>query len=195
MYKNISKRDIIKSMIDFGYLVYKDGVPIITQDFLQLCLNLPKEEVKEKINELAKKEVAQPGLLMPTTGLKPIAVKKVEPTLLADLIINAKVPATASTSSGSYAVNKYNEKAEKILKKAVKEGLNLEVITVSTQLYYLSGVVPKTIGNYFIEGVWKDEYNKLADKISEGMTSANEYIRSVTSKGLSETDGTSRYKR
>ena len=64
-----------------------------------------------------------------------------------------------------------------------------------TTLYYKSGVMPKTIANYILEGIWRDEYRDLAEALKGGNTAAQEYINNRKKEGSENENGTTRFKR
>lgn len=187
----LSKKDLFDALVEHKYVIFKDGNLIVTEDFYRDFSNPTKMEVKEAV-----KKASQPlDISPPMVPEVPIVINRVEEGILTKLIIRAEVPAAAKTKTGTYAVNKYNDKANKILEKAVKSGVDFETLVNATKIYYKSGVMPKTIANFFIEGVWKEEYNTFVDKLKEGTQSLQQYVREKVKEGESNTDGTNRFKR
>lgn len=187
----LSKKDLFDALVEHKYIIFKDSNLIVTEDFYRDFSNPAKMEVKETI-----KKASQPlDISPPVVPEVPIIIKRVEEGLLTKLILKAEVPASAKTKTGTYAVNKYNDKANKILEKAIKTGVDFGTLVTATKIYYKSGVMPKTIANFFLEGIWIEEYNTLVDKLEEGTKSVQQYVRDKVKEGENNTDGTNRFRR
>lgn len=191
MSTKLTPKELFDALIEYKYVVFKDGNIIVTQDFYKDFGNPAKLETNDKI-----KHAASTAIMAPEVGIQVgVGVTRIQDTPLTKFIIDARVPEKAKTKTGSYYVNKYNSKAEKILIKALeKDKLNYDVLVASTYLYYKSGVMVKTIANYFLEGIWKDEYNALADKVNTA-GDIQSYLKDALKEGEKEEHGSTSYRR
>lgn len=192
MTEKITVAQLFEALIEYKYVVFKDGNIIVTQDFYQDFGDPKRFQTNLQIKQAASMEISPPtlGIDIPVTRVE---VSRFEDTPLVKFIIDAKVPEKMKTKTGTYYINKFNTKAEKILMKILKENIDYSVLVASAFLYYKSGVMVKTIANYFIEGIWKDEYNKLADKINGGDVSS--YMKQAMKEGIVNEEGASSYRR
>jgi hypothetical protein len=106
-------------------------------------------------------------------------------------ISEAQVPARLEDNRGNpYYCNKYSEAAMKVFKKAMQAGVRYEVLVKSVMLYYKSNVrYKKAIGNYFVQGDWRSDYEALVQAAGNGETSLHNHIKQEVSDG-----GRSQYK-
>lgn len=100
-------------------------------------------------------------------------------TAFVHFIITCKVPVRIQTNTGWYDCNKYSEEAMKRFKDMIgKEGVNLELLILSTTLYYKSGnSFKKKISNYILDGDWMTDYMTLQAKAEEGGTAIKDHIK------------------
>lgn len=103
--------------------------------------------------------------------------------LFIKFISDAKVPAKLEGKNGDvYPGNKFSIPALKIFKKALQAGAIYDVLVVSTALYYKSSIrLKKAVGNYFIQGDWRSDYDALVQASSSGQLT--EHIKSETNDG------------
>ncbi len=101
-----------------------------------------------------------------------------------NFIIEAKVPRQLEGSRGEvYTVNNYSEPAKKVFQKAIeKEGVVYEILVKSTMLYYKSNnKFKKNVGNYFIQGDWRSDYQNLLEAANTG--TIEQHIKSEIDNG------------
>lgn len=98
-------------------------------------------------------------------------------------IRDAEVPQRGEGSDGSYyALNKYTVEGETALRRALETGTSYPRLVASTKLYYKSGIKLKVaIGRYMKEGLWRTDYEALAQAEEEGNSS--EHVKQQTSNG------------
>lgn len=196
MSEKISQEQLFQALLEYRYIVYKDGQIIVTNDFYREFGDPSRFQLNKEIEKAAKEPVSTSFLQAPETGIiTPVEIETLPESILTRFIADAEIPKTAKTKTAVYALNKFNTKAEKILEKILKQKINYQVLVMSTKLYYKSGVMPKTIANYFIEGIWKDEYNDLAEALKGGNANAQKYINAKKKEGSSNENGTTRFKR
>lgn len=189
MSQKITPKQLFDALVEYKYVVFKDGNIIVTQDFYRDFGDPRRFETNLQLKHAASTDIAAPEV-----GLQVgVGVTRIQDTPLTQFIIDAKIPEKAKSKTGSYFINKYNAKAEKILIKALKDKLDYKVLVASTFLYYKSGVMVKTIANYFLEGIWKDEYNALVDKVNSGEAEA--YLTNAMKEGANEEHGATSYRR
>lgn len=196
MSEKISQEQLFQALLEYRYIVYKEGQIIVTSDFYREFGDPSRFQVNKEIEKAAKAELPTPFLQAPESGIvTQVEIETLPESILTRFIADAEIPKTAKTKTAVYALNKFNTKAEKILEKILKQNINYQVLVMSTKLYYRSGVMPKTIANYFIEGIWKDEYNDLAEALKGGNANAQKYINEKKKEGSSNENGTTRFKR
>lgn len=196
MAEKISQEQLFQALLEYRYIVYKDGQIIITNDFYRDFGDPSRFQVNKQIEIAAKEPLATSFLQAPNSGIvTQVEIETLPESILTRFIADAEIPKTAKTKTGVYAVNKFNAKAEKILEKILKQNINYQVLVMSTKLYYKSGVMPKTIANYFTEGIWRDEYNDLAEALKGGNANAQNYINEKKKEGSTNENGTTRFKR
>lgn len=109
-----------------------------------------------------------------------------------NFIMEAKVPKQILGPRGDpYYVNKFSEPALKVFRKALeKEGVIYDILVKSTTLYYASSVgLKKAIGNYFIQGDWRSDYESLLQAVRSGPEELTEHIKTE----LNDVDTRSNY--
>lgn len=196
MSEKISQEQLFQALLEYRYIVYKDGQIIVTNDFYRDFGDPSRFQLNKEIEKVAKEPASTSLLQAPDAGIiTQVEIETLPESILTRFIADAEVPKTAKTKTSVYALNKFNTKAEKILEKILKQKINYQVLVMSTKLYYRSGVMPKTIANYFIEGIWKDEYNDLAEALKGGNANAQKYINEKKKEGSSNENGTTRFKR
>lgn len=196
MSEKISQEQLFQALLEYRYIVYKDGQIIVTNDFYRDFGDPSRFQFNKEIEKVAKEPASTSFLQAPDAGIiTQVEIETLPESILTRFIADAEVPKTAKTKTSVYALNKFNTKAEKILEKILKQKINYQVLVMSTKLYYRSGVMPKTIANYFIEGIWKDEYNDLAEALKGGNANAQKYINEKKKEGSSNENGTTRFKR
>ncbi len=196
MSEKISQEQLFQALLEYRYIVYKDGQIIVTNDFYREFGDPSRFQVNKEVEKAAKEPVPTSFLQAPESGIiTTVEIETLPESILTRFIADAEIPKTAKTKTAVYALNKFNTKAEKILEKILKQKINYQVLVMSTKLYYKSGVMPKTIANYFIEGIWKDEYNDLAEALKGGNANAQKYINEKKKEGSSNENGTTRFKR
>lgn len=197
MAEKITQEQLFNALIDNKYVVYKDGQIIVTNDFYRDFGDPSRFQLRKEIEKAATQPVQENFLPAPQNGITlPLEIETLPESVLTKFISDAKIPKKATTKNGVYALNKYNVKAEKELIKILKDNkINYKVLVMSTTLYYKSGVMPKTIANYILEGIWRDEYNDFAEALKQGNENAQKYINSKKKEGDQNEGGTSRFKR
>lgn len=95
-----------------------------------------------------------------------------------NLIADAQVPTRLEDSRGNpYYANKFSIEGLKVFQKAMKSGVDYQVLVKSVMLYYKSSVkFKKAIGNYFKDGDWKTDYNALMDSAEKGKDAIADHI-------------------
>jgi hypothetical protein len=95
-----------------------------------------------------------------------------------NLIADAKVPAKLEDNRGGvYYANKFSIEGLKVFKAALLRGVDYSVLVKSVMLYYKSSVkYKKAIGNYFIQGDWRTDYEALLASASEGAEALTKHI-------------------
>lgn len=117
--------------------------------------------------------VPVPALIKPQNNALQI-IKMQQDWMLAfmNFIMEAKIPKYCDNGKGEqYIVNNYSEPAMKVFKKAIeKELVVYDVLVKSTMLYYKStkNKFKKAVGNYFVQGDWRSDYNALLEAADTG---------------------------
>ena len=198
--KNMSKT-LFEELASGHYILYYKGELVVTNKFLREFAEPPPADIPvipvatpEPIETLpvAVAKVPESAFLLPVpAGLNiPILPDRLA-SPLKQFILDAEVPEKSKTRE-PYYLNRFNTKAEKVLINAMKSGqYQYDILLAATKLYYKSGGFPKTIANYFLEGIWSGCYEDMLSSLKNG--TAAEHI----AKGLdkSDEDGFSRYQR
>lgn len=100
------------------------------------------------------------------------------PSAFVRFIMAAKVPKTLESNNKVFDANKYSESAMKEFQRMIsKEGIDLEILTKSTMLYYASNKdFKKKIGNYILDGDWRTDYLELINVAELGEKALKDHI-------------------
>jgi len=181
-YSNYMSRKLFEELASGHYILYYEGKLVVTNKFLRDFGTPPPAEVPKQQTSV------------PTAVPKGIVLPSVIPTTASPLrqfIVDAEVPEKWTKGREPYYINRFNIKAEKELIKILARGIQYPILLAATKLYYKSGGFPKTIANYFLEGVWSGCYEDMLDSLKSGT------VQQHIEKGLDKSDeeGFSRYKR
>lgn len=161
----------LQQLISDGYVVEKDGKYVVSEKGIALV-----KEVHHALVEKPKNNTLQ-------------VIKMQQDWMLAfiNFIQEAKIPKYCDNGKGQeYIVNNYSDPAMKVFKKAIeKEGVVYDVLVKSTMLYYKStkNKFKKAVGNYFVQGDWRSDYNALLDAAGTGTVES--LIKSEMDNGAS----------
>lgn len=102
-----------------------------------------------------------------------------------DFIVEAKVPRRILNSKlEPYDTNKFSEDGAKVFHAALAAGVDYTTLVRTVQLYYASGNgYKKKIGNYFIDGDWKSDYQEMVLRMQEGEESLKTHITEELDNG------------
>lgn len=192
-YSNYMSRKLFEELASQHYILYYEGKLVVTNKFLREFGTPPPAEVpKQQIDILPVPEgTPKPSVSITPKGITlpvlPVAIA----SPLRQFILDAEVPEKWTKGRDPYYLNRFNTKAEKELIKILKSGVQYQVLLAATKLYYKSGGFPKTIANYFLEGVWSGCYEDMIDSLKSGT------VQQHIEKGLDKSDeeGFSRYQR
>lgn len=100
------------------------------------------------------------------------------PDAFINFIMAANVPKTLESNGKVFDANKYSEPAMKEFQRMIsKEGIDLEILTKSTMLYYASNKdFKKKIGNYILDGDWRTDYLELISVAELGEKALKDHI-------------------
>jgi len=209
----LSKLLLFTHLVKEYYILYFNGQLVITNKFYRE-FNLPMRPLSEDevMAELGKRKVG----VVRTTGGKPVTIQEafkkpsteitvttstvdlpVLPALnstmpLLQFISDASVPEKVYMKDGTfYWANRFSNDAEKTLLKALKDGIQYDILLAATRLYYKGGGQPKAISGYFKEGTWKQTYHDMLTSLKDGTTASHIKKNIDTEKK----DGNTRYKR
>lgn len=150
------------------YIVRRNGKFALTDRFHQAS-----KEHKPSGTEIAVMNHGEVGQVVVDWG-----------TRFMEFIAQCQVPAKIPDARGGlYAGNKFNNDAAAEWRKMLElEGINEQVLVLSTMLYYKSNLkYKKAIGNYILQGDWRTDYTEMLKAGNEGHI--NEHIKTRTDGG------------
>lgn len=167
--------ELLKQLIRGNYILYFNQNIVVTNKFLREFERLPSYEELTKNSALTPvvKKKAEIEVVLPE-GTMPFK----------QFILDAKIPQMSNTRD-PYPLNKYNSQAEKIFLKALKSGIDYKVLLMATMNYYKKGNYHNHIGNFFIKGIWRGEYEDMLTAIKTN----------TVSKHIKNTDDATRWER
>lgn len=85
-------------------------------------------------------------------------------------ITEVAVPAFVTTNSGGrYRCNSYSSSAAKEFVKILQSGISYEILVQAGKRYYKGNSMPKTIGNFILEELWRTPYDEILSGVRDAV--------------------------